>query len=470
MMPPAVGLLAWFILLLVLLRYDSANATPSPALWVPLIWMSIIGSRSPAQWLGLVPTSAATAFEEGSALDRTVYLLLIALAVAILAARHLDWHELFAHNPALTMFLLFGLASVIWSDFPFITFKRWIRDLGTYLMLLVVLSDPRPVEAISTIIRRLSYVLLILSIVLIKYYSEMGVVYNPWTGSPEYVGATTSKNMLGALCLISGLFYFWDTLGRWSGRKAQRSKRVLFVNVALIAMTLWLINLSDSATARTCLLIGCLIIVIVRTGWAKANSRRLTLAIPIGLVVYFLLDFAFDFRAMVAQLLGRDPTLTGRTGMWDVLLAVQTNPLLGVGYQSFWLGDRLATVWRRLDTTFLNEAHNGYLEIYLSLGLTGLVLLGVFMVSSYRTVLRQITTSPHFASLGLALWVIMVFYNFTEAAFGASLLWCTLVLCVIAVPRYGGAEMPSDPKEAVVNRPTLTALQRRPSLPDEGRV
>src|SRR5713101_3356172 len=122
-MPPAVGLLVWFIFVLVLLRYDLAEATPSPALWVPLIWMFIIGSRLPSQWLGQAPTAAGTAFEEGSALDRAVYLLLIALALGILAPRHLNWREVFARNSALTMFLLLGLASVTWSDFPFITFQ-----------------------------------------------------------------------------------------------------------------------------------------------------------------------------------------------------------------------------------------------------------------------------------------------------------------------------------------------------------
>src|SRR2546425_8560729 len=187
-MPPALALLLCFILLLLLLRYDPAkDPAASPALWVPFIWMFILGYRSPAQWLGLIPTSAATAFEEGSPLDRSVFLLLIVLALWILAARQLNWPEVFARNSALALFLLFALASVTWSDFPFISFKRWIRDLGTYVMAFVVLSDPRPLEAISTPIRWLSYLLLSLSVLLIKYYPELGVSYNVWTGATEYV-------------------------------------------------------------------------------------------------------------------------------------------------------------------------------------------------------------------------------------------------------------------------------------------
>ena len=56
--------------------------------------------------------------------------------------------------------------------------------------------------------------------------------------------------MLGVLCLISGIFFFWDTVTRWPERKERRTKRIILVNVAFIAMTLWLLNLSSSATSQ----------------------------------------------------------------------------------------------------------------------------------------------------------------------------------------------------------------------------
>jgi O-antigen ligase len=252
--------------------------------------------------------------------------------------------------------------------------------------------------------------------------------------------------MLGAICLIGGLFFFWDTLRRWPMRKARQSKRVLAVNIAFIAMTLWLMNLSNSATSKLCLIIGCLVIAIARSRWAAANPRGVTIGIPVVLTAAVVLDFAFDVSSLVAELLGREPTLTGRTGMWSALLSIRTNFLVGVGYQSFWLGDRLETVFKILKVSFLNEAHNGYLEIYLSLGVIGLTLVSLFMASTYRRLARQLLTSPGLASLGFAVWTVMVFYNLTEAAFGASLLWFTLLLCGIVVPRPGG-KMPAEPQE-----------------------
>jgi len=458
-MPPFLGLLVYFVLMLVLLRW-SKDPADSPALWVPVIWLLIMSSRLLSQWLGLVQTSAATAFEEGSALDRAVFLLLIILGLRILTTRNLNWAELFARNSGLMLFLVFTLASVMWSDFPYISFKRWFRDLGTYVMVLVVLSDPHPLIAISTVIRRFSSIVLFLSLILIKYYPGMAIVYDPWLGKPEYVGATTSKNMLGVVCLISGLFYFWDTLGRWPERKTPEARRVLVANIALMAVTWKLLMLSNSATSQGCLFLGCLIMMIVRSRWAKANPRLVTTGIPVGLAGLALLDFLFDLSSTVAGLFGRDPTLTGRTGIWDAVLAVQTNPLIGVGYQSFWMGGRLAAVWSSLNAWFpLSEAHNGYLETYLNLGFIGLLLLIVFMLSSCRTVFRQIVVSPHFASFSVAFWTITVFYNLTESAFGASLLWFVLLLCAIVVPL--SAEVPW----AVVQRGRGTAPQRYMNRP-----
>jgi O-antigen ligase len=371
--------------------------------------------------------------DEGSNLDRVIFLTLIVLALWVLTKRRLQWGRIFEQNYALVMFLAFALASVIWSDFPFASFRRWIRDLGIYSIILVVVTDPRPVPAISNVLRRVSSFILFLSLVMIKYYT--GIIYSEWTGAPEYIGATTTKNQLGAVCMIGGLVFFWDIVGRWPERKLGKNRRVLIANVIFFVMALRLLMMSDSATSRVCLVIGCLVIMILRSNWAKANPQAVTAAIPITFVVGQILDWIFGISATVAQLLGRDPTLTGRTGMWDALLKVHTNPLLGVGYQSFWMGDRLAGVWKSLDTGFLNEAHNGYLETYLNLGFVGVVLLVVFLISSFLALRKQFTVSQHFVSLGLAFWLVTLYYNFTEAAFIGSPLWSVALLYLMAVPQ-----------------------------------
>jgi exopolysaccharide production protein ExoQ len=434
-MPPSLALLLWLVLLVGLLWFDPAKGSRiSPALWVPVISMFIVGSRNPSQWLGGHVGMAAQALEEGNSLDRTISSALILLAVGILISRSFNWGSFLVRNSALMAFLSFALLSVLWSDFPLVSLKRWFRDVGNYIVILVVLSDPRPLEAIRTVLRRLSYFLLPLSVVLVKYYPELGKSYDPWTGIADYSGVTTSKNMLGVVCLISGLFFFWDTMTRWPERKQRRTKRILLLNVAFIVMTLWLLNIAHSTTSSVCLLLGCLVISAAHTRVVKRRPVLLKVLVPACFILYLILSLGFDMNGAMAGAVGKDPTLTDRTKIWAFVLGMHTNPLVGTGYESFWLGPRLERFWLESGLGHINEAHNGYLEVYLNLGLIGVFLLGGFMIASYRTISRRLRPLSSLASLTLALWVIILFYSVTEVGFRAGLMWFAFLLGGMAAP------------------------------------
>lgn len=433
-MPPSLATLLWLVLLLLLLWFDPARVpNTSGASWVPVAWIFIIASKLPSLWLGFRAGSVAQAMEEGNPLDRTIDLVLILLAIAILISRSFQWDKLFTYNLALVAFIGFGLMSVFWSDFPFIAFKKWFRDLGNYLVILVVLSDPQPLESVRTVLRRLAYLLIPLSILLNKYYPQISKQYDPWTGVGSFVGATTSKNMLGALCLVSGLFFFWDIVTRWKERKERRTRRIQVVNFAFLGMTAWLLSVSSSATSSVCLVIGCLVILATHSKLFQRHPGFVKTLIPLCFLLYLILAFGFDLNGQLASQVGRDPTLNERTVIWKTVLSVQTNPLIGTGYESFWLGPRLMRVWQSVPG--INEAHNGYLEVYLNLGLIGVFLLTCLLVTCYRKICRLLKSCFDLASLSLALWTIVLFYNMTEAAFRSQLMWIAFLLTAITVPQ-----------------------------------
>ncbi len=437
-MPPTLALIFWLIFVLVLLRYDPAkDARTSVALWVPLIWMFIAGSRLPAQWLGGPIELPDRILMEGNPIDRTVFFFLIVLSVVILISRSFKWDVFFSRNLALMAFLAFALLSVTWSDFPDVAFKRWFRDLGNYLVVLVVLSDPRPLEAVRTLLRRLAFLLIPLSILVIKYYPEIGRNYDTWTGMVSYTGATTTKDVLGTTCLISGIFFFWDMVTRWPDRKQTRTKRIMAINVAFIAMTLWLLNLADCATCKVCLVLACLLIAAAHTKIVKRNPAPLKIFIPVFACLALFLVFGIDMKAMIAASVGRDPTFTDRTLLWDFLLKFKINEFLGTGYESFWLGPRLEQIWARWQFR-PNQAHNGYIEIYLNLGLIGATLLVGFLIASYWTLCRNIKSFHGLGSLQLAFWAVLPIYNMTTSDFGkGELMWIVFLLAAIAAPVRG---------------------------------
>ncbi|HEX3744907.1 MAG TPA: O-antigen ligase family protein [Bryobacteraceae bacterium] len=419
-----------------LFAFDPAKSPQlSRALWVPLTWMFFMGSRQPSQWLtgNLARGGAdvAQALAEGNPLNRTVSLILLVLAIGILSSRSFRLTALFAQNSVLTTYLIFALISVLWSDFPLSAFRKWSRDLGNYVMILVAISDRRPLEAASTLLRRLGYLLVPLSVVLIKYFPVIARVYDPWTGAVSYSGASTSKNMLGILCLVCGIYFFWDTVVRWPDRRNRQQKRVLVVNIVFLSAIVWLLNTCQSATSGTCLALACLVILAVRSKVTRNRPQIIMLTIPCIFLIAILLAFGLGLKGDFSKALGRDATMSGRTEIWEIVLGQQTSPFLGTGYESFWMGPRLDRIWTSGEGR-LNEAHNGYLEAYLNLGYCGLLLLLLFVVVVYRNIMRKLRVYPDLACLGVAIWIAFVFHNCTEVDFRSGLMWLTFVLVALA--------------------------------------
>ncbi len=155
----------------------------------------------------------------------------------------------------------------------------------------------------------------------------------------------------------------------------------------------------------------------------------------------------------IIHLFGRNSTLTGRTDLWKALIAMDTHPWLGTGFESFWLGSRLEQLWSIFPWQ-PNEAHNGYLEVYLNLGLAGVGLLLVLLGTGYRHLVAVYRQDRMAGSLRLAYFAAAVAYSFSEAGFRMlDPMWIFLLLAIIAVP--GGAagrqvELPLDASQEFV--------------------
>jgi len=82
-----------------------------------------------------------------------------------------------------------------------------------------------------------------------------------------------------------------------------------------------------------------------------------------------------------------------------------------------------------------NEAHNGYIEIFLNLGSLGLALLAGVMVKGYQNIMVALRRNVDTGTLRLAYFVTALAYNFTESAFRMiDPVWIVFVVAVTAVP------------------------------------
>ena len=129
------------------------------------------------------------------------------LGIIVLARRRVSLIEILRKNIWLTIFFVYCGLSLLWSDFPEIASKRWIKAFGDPIMVLVVLTEAHPTQALAILLKRIAYLLLPMSVVFIKYFPELGKDYDPWTGWAFYTGVTTNKNMLGYLLFVFGLLF-----------------------------------------------------------------------------------------------------------------------------------------------------------------------------------------------------------------------------------------------------------------------
>jgi len=409
------------------------KANVSFALWIPTIWFMIIGSRMVCYWLG--PTqSAADATEEGNPIDRLIFMLLILVGIFAVLKRKIFWADFVRNNSWLIIYFMFCAISFLWSDFPLVTFKRFIKAVGSLIMVLIILTEQNQFDAIKTMIRRTAYILIPLSIILIKYYPHLGRMYHRWTGELSITGVASNKNGLGALCMVCGITLVADLFSTWHTKITFAGKnKIIFFSLVILIMTIWLLIKSNSATSLTCFIIGCLTLITMSVPLIKNNIDKFGICAFCLLFIGFILQYSFDIITATILALGRDATLTGRTEIWKFALEMVTKPLLGAGFESFWLGDnveRMNTAGMRIG----NEVHNGYLEIYLDLGWIGLLLLTAVIVNAYRNVTKILKDDFEYGRLLMAFFIIVVFYNITESAFRPMQL-LGFIFLIVAVGR-----------------------------------
>jgi len=438
-MPPTVAsaIFAISIAGLFLLDRDKKSGV-SKFLWIPTAWMFFCLSRSVSEWLGVNPAGdLASSYMEGSPLDAAVFEALEIAALIVVLIRQQQVGSILRRNGATLLFFGYAALSSLWSDYSFVTLKHWIKGIGDVMMILIILTEPSVPDAIKRLFTRLGFVLVPLSILFIRYYPQLGRVINlSWTMEP--VGVATQKNGLGALCAVVGVVFIWRFRSAYNDRDDPKRKRHLLALGSVLAMTAWLLWTCNSMTS-ICAIGMASIVMLLSTKPAFRRNRALLHLLVVGLVSITVYGLFFQDSGSLLQSMGRNPTLTGRTEAWPVLLRHVNNPLVGVGYESFWLGSRLQRVWAEpaFAGFHINEAHSGYVETLLTLGWIGEVLLGILIATGYRHIIRQYHRDPDIASLKMALLLSVVVGGFTEAAFRFNgPRWLVFLLAILDVPAY----------------------------------
>jgi exopolysaccharide production protein ExoQ len=448
-MPPTLALLLCTIFVAAILWIDYRHSWKSSlAIWVPTLWLIYCASRPLGVWFqGGSLSDEEMAVAEGSFLDRTTLSILIVLGLIILLKRKIQWSQVFRDNSWLIIMFLYMLVSILWSDFPYVSFKRWVKTAGTLIMALVVFTEEEPLESLQNIIRRTAYILIPFSLMLAKYYPHYGVQFGRWSGATSWCGVSLTKNTLGALCMVSIFFLIWDLVrkNRPTGLKLIWYQKV--ATLIVLGWSLWLLRgpggVISSATSFGVLIIGFSTFFFLRM--LKNKIRSLISVTWLGLIgiilILFIINAVLDkpLFAYITSLMGRDETLTGRTDLiWSKLIPIALqNPFFGVGYGAFWI--------KPIFEFTINEAHNGYLDVFIELGTAGLLLLLLVIFSYFKKTSLAFDSDRDWANLSLSFLLIVLLHNITETSFLRStmLIWNIFIFLMVG-SRTGNFKMKEE--------------------------
>lgn len=408
----------------------------SVALWIPFFWLIIIGTRSISLWFADASLQAETLddYLAGSPFDRNLFTCVILAGMAVLIKRRRMLGDIFSGNRLLFAFFIFCGISCLWSDYAFTAFKRYIKDVGNLIMLSIVMTETKPDQAFKAILARYTYLAITLSVLFIMYFPELGRYYGRWTAMVVYCGIATSKNSLGQISFICGIVLLWDFMTTRNKGDGTQDKLDLIMRVILLAMVIWLLYMAQSSTSIVCILSGIFILLVLRTSFAKNQLHNLGMW-TLGLLLFFVIIFTIPgLIESLTESLGRDATLTGRTDLWQELLAVPLNPLIGKGYQTFWQTPEAAKLGEKF--YFIpNQAHNGYLEVYIQTGLISLLLIIGAIIKAGNNLKKGLLNGSTHAMLIFIFYIIILINNWTEATINKiTIPWFILLMALLYHP------------------------------------
>ena len=310
----------------------------------------------------------------------------------------------------LWMLLGIALASTFWSDVPVETlrgslFLVQITLFGVYFAARYSLKEQLRLLAVTFSI----VVLLSIAITLalpsygVMTFQEGGIHEGAWRGIYFH------KNGLGRIMVLSAVVFLLLT---------SSSRRYRWIAWAGFILSIALILLSTSKTA-----LAILLILIVLLPLYKALRWSSSLAIPFFITIILVGGSVAVLLVSNAESIlgafGRDLTLTGRTKLWAaVIYKIGERPWLGYGYKGFWQrGEGNSTEVLRIIRWAAPHSHNGFLDLWLDLGLLGLLAFALsFLAVYWRSLLCLRITKSSEGLLPLVYLTFLLLANLTESS------------------------------------------------------
>jgi exopolysaccharide production protein ExoQ len=322
--------------------------------------------------------------------SRRITLLALEMKTITLLALLTICSALWSQSPSRSAY--YGLFYVIETLFAFALVLKWGPDELRALMVKVGLS------------------LTLISLVLVILFPRIAIIHgNIYAGAWKGVFGDRTAGAKSLVFLLSPVIIFRRTTFQY--------RYMIYILLASV-----LIFMAHAMTARVTLIGYIIFMAFVRI--FTRYGRRSALVIS-GIFLGAAASIVYVgilYMPLVLKVMGKNATLTGRTGIWSSLLvSVAKRPLLGYGYHAFWLGltGESARVIVGAHWAF-GYAHNGILEICLQLGLLGTALFFVTLFQAIANAWFCLQRGcPPGAEWYIGLIALTIMYNIDES----TVLW-----------------------------------------------
>ena len=154
-----------------------------------------------------------------------------------------------------------------------------------------------------------------------------------------------------------------------------------------------------------------------------------------ALVLLVAAQLAFGISGQLSENLGRGSGMSGRTDLWEICLKFQSDPILGKGFEGFWLPEKRNQIAAFYHGWRPGGAHNSYLDLYLELGLIGLsILIGQFIATFWK-IRRDLFRDFEWGRYRLGLFAAVVLRGWTETCFTpGSAIWFVFYIIAMEYP------------------------------------
>lgn len=328
------------------------------------------------------------------------------------------WHRQQAMRVALRGWLIWtiigwAILSVFWSQAPALTIRRSAAlVLATLYGLLLAIRYPP--ATVLRLIGSAMAIIVVSSLIAIGLGAPWAIMVYLYPGA--WRGIMSHKNALGRICVLALIVFgvlMYQTTMPW-----RIGWGVLIAGCAGL-----IVGAQSAAAVVTLVIIILAWMVLIPFSMASRREQVQTTMIGLGIAAptgCLLWSYSED----IAQLLNRDLTLTGRVPLWQALLPIGwKQALTGYGFGAFWTDpSRMMDVdiaLMRLRFLWATQAHNGYIDVWLELGIVGVCMVSALLIFivQYSTLCIRTNqvNNKYFIHFLFLFAIFLITYNLTEA-------------------------------------------------------